>query len=257
MGLGMFTRMAVPKTIYSMWLQGKEQAPDLVQLNFERWAALNPQYRLEVLERSHVASLLQDSVFPTIALPPQALSDVVRARLLLTRGGIWVDASLFPVKRLDDWLPDVLTSAGFFAFERPGSDRPLSSWFLAATPDHFIFRQWWSEIAKFWSRPRRLIEGIPLNPVASVAPETAAQTDEFPYFWFHYLFQYLLDTSPEVAALWEHCFKFPAERPAKLQSLFGNNDAPSNTQIIEAASSAPVQKLNWRTTYPLDIFSLL
>ena len=62
-------------------------------------------------------------------------------------GGVWVDASVVPVKPLSQWLGDALTEAGFFAFERPGPDRPISSWFLAATPRNLIFREWWKRSA--------------------------------------------------------------------------------------------------------------
>ena len=33
-----------PKIIYILWLQGRENAPELVRINFERWAWLNSYY---------------------------------------------------------------------------------------------------------------------------------------------------------------------------------------------------------------------
>ena len=249
--------IGVPKVIYSLWLQGKEEAPDLVRLNFERWARLNPHYRLKILDRNDVEPLLKGVALPIANMTPQALANVVRTRLLLDKGGIWVDASLFPVKPLDDWLPDMLTEAGFFAFERPGPDRPISNWFLVATAENQILREWWKEIKRFWSKPRQLVNGIPNDPVACVSPEGAAATDKFPYFWHHYLFQYLLENRPEVAALWNDCIKFSADFPHRLQFLFMNNNHPVEAEIRQAADAAPVQKLNWRASYPLDVVASL
>ena len=36
----MISATGMPKTIYSVWLQGLEAAPDLVRFNFGRWVAL-------------------------------------------------------------------------------------------------------------------------------------------------------------------------------------------------------------------------
>jgi hypothetical protein len=116
----------LPKNIYTLWLQGMESAPELIRLNFGRWARMNPCYQLEILDRKGVDDLLQDFPLGIDRLTPQALSDVVRARLLSTRGSIWVDASVMPTSPLDVWLPSLMTSSGFFAFEKPGPDRPPS-----------------------------------------------------------------------------------------------------------------------------------
>jgi len=245
----------VPKTIYSLWLQGREAAPDLVRFNFERWEALNPDYRLKVLDRHGVLDLFEGVDLPIRDLPTQALSDVVRARLLCDDGGVWVDASVVPLKPLSQWLDDALTEAGFFAFERPGPDRPISSWFLAATPQNLIFRAWWKQIERFWSKPRRLIQGIPADPVASVSPNGATEDDQFPYFWFHYLFQYLLESDMEFAETWNKCARMAAGPPHRLQALFANTPRPSVADIRSAASAAPMQKLTWRVSYPLDVLT--
>jgi mannosyltransferase OCH1-like enzyme len=112
---------STPRIIYSLWLQGEKEAPDVCRLCFDRWAALNPDYELRILDFNDVRRLLGDSSIPFYSMRPQAaLSNVTRARLLLRRGGIWVDSTLFPLQPLDEWLPETLQNTGFFAFERPG-----------------------------------------------------------------------------------------------------------------------------------------
>jgi hypothetical protein len=180
-----------------------------------------------------------------------------RTRLLLEGGGVRVDASLFPVRPFDDWLGEALTESGFFAFERPGPDRPISSWFLVAAPRNPIFQAWWTELCRFWARPRRLVPGTPADPAACVSPAQAAESDETPYFWFHYLFQYLLETDPEFAARWNRCAKYPADDPHRLRFLFRDDPAPSESAITAALRSAPVHKLDWRATYPLELLEAL
>ena len=246
----------VPKIIWSLWLQGRDAAPGLVHLCLDRWAALNPSYRLEVLDRNRVALLLDGE--PGIdLLPPQALSDIARARLLRDHGGIWVDASLFPIRPLDEWLPEILTESGFFAFERPKPDRLIASWFLVSTRQNAVLRAWWKEIERYWATPRQPVPGIPADPVASVAPEGSATTNTYPYFWFHYLFELIVRTDPEAAAVWSNRIGISADLPHRLQFLFVNKPLPSEAEIVSAANAAPVQKLNWRSIYPLETLNSL
>lgn len=245
---------SVPRVIYSAWLQGVAQAPAIVQLCLARWARLNPDHEMRVLDAQAAAALLEPYNIPPV--PAQALSDILRAKLLLEQGGVWVDATLFPVAPLNAWLPGLVAGAEFFAFSRPGADRPISSWFMAVTPGHVIMRRLWAEILRFWARPRTLAHYngglIPPHPAASVAPGGGA---EYPYFWLHYLFQYLLDTDPEFAAAWALCPQISAGPPHHLQGACANN-APRDI-VLAAASSAPVQKLNWRGAYPLELLAAL
>lgn len=251
----MTTAAGMPKTIYSVWLQGLEVAPDLVRFNFERWVALNPDYQLKVLDSSDVLELFAGSDLPLREMPPQTVADVARLRLLCENGGVWVDLTVLPVEALSQWLDDALAKGGFFAFERPGSDRPISNWFLAATPQHLILREWWKQVERFWSKPRRLIRGIPDDPIGSVSPNGSADSDWYPYFWSHYLFDYLLESHAEFAETWSRCAKSSAHSPRQLQPFFAKTPNPSPADIRSVAGRAPMQKLNWRRIYPLDLLA--
>lgn len=248
---------SVPRVIYSAWLQGAAQAPAVVQLCFERWARLNPDYQLRVLEASDAAALLAAHGFPPV--PAQALADILRVKILHEHGGLWVDATLYPVVPLDGWLPGQMGGGEFFAFARPGPDRPIASWFLAAAPGHVLLQKLWREVLGFWTKPRQQAHYngglIPPDPAASVAPESGGAGDFYPYFWLHYLFQYLLDTDAEFAAAWALCPQLSAGPPHALQAIC--NGAVSVETFIAAARAAPVQKLNWRINYPLDILARL
>jgi capsular polysaccharide synthesis protein len=246
-----------PKTIYSLWLQGRDRAPEIVECNFELWSRLNPGYRLQVLDSSDVERLLAGFPIPLELLTPQALSDVVRARILHESGGIWTDASVLPVRPLDDWLPDLTSTGGLFAFRCPAPDRLLSSWFLASSANQPVMELWWGEIERFWSIPRQraTFEGtaIPENPVASVSPEVSAESDFCPYFWFHYLFEYVVTTNEGARRLWDRCPEASAVPAHELQQLFSINPRPKRAEVLSVARRAPVHKLNWRHPYPMDL----
>jgi Capsular polysaccharide synthesis protein len=242
-----------PRIIYSLWLQGIDQAPPLVRLNFERWRQLNPGYSLEILDEAAVRQMLGHLPLRLEAMAPQALSDVVRAWLLSRHGGIWVDASVFPLAPLDEWLPAHMTQSGFFAFERPGPDRPISSWFLAATADNRMMTRWWEKVADYWSVPRELRRGKPHDPVAAVT----TWPDSYPYFWFHYLFRLLLETEDGFAEAWAKCAKVPAIPATELHTRLAKEPQPGPEELARLAALAPVQKLKWRAAYPLAILATL
>lgn len=250
----------IPKRIYFLWLQGLAAAPELIRICHRKWAALNPDYEVVLLDGHDVERLLAETALPFRSIPVQALSDIVRARLLLDHGGVWVDATVMPVAPLTPWLDEMAGTQGFFALERPGPDRPISSWFLAASQNNPMMRWWWPEIERFWSRPRRLVAypgGVPPDPVAEVSPEAGGQGDTYPYFWFHYLFRYLVETRPEATEFWSRCVHRSALPACQLQFLFDENSTPTLFEIIEKVSGAPIHKLNWRAPYPLDLFAAI
>ena len=258
---------ALPKNIYSLWLQGIGNAPEIVRAGLARWAALNPDHELRIFAMEDIGGILAGSGIDPRLLSPQALSDVLRARILLTDGGIWVDASVFPVRPLKDWLPKFIRGSGFFAFDKPAPDRPLSSWFMAAAPGHPILDKWWPEIIRYWSKPRTLARytdrsvpdpgQLPPDPVWEVAPEGGAQSDSYPYFWFHYLFGYLLAGDQKFAAEWALCTKRSATPPHRMLHLFGLDGRPAPAQIAEAMRAAPLHKLTWRRDYPIELFETI
>jgi hypothetical protein len=259
--------IATPKTIYSLWLQGIDQAPEIVRVGLARWAALNPDYELRVFDKKDAGELLAGTGIDPHHLSPQALSDVLRARILLSRGGVWVDASVYPVRPLRDWLPKFIRSSGFFAFDKPAPDRPLSSWFMAATSGHPLLEKWWREIVRYWSKPRAVAKyidpsipdpgQIPSDPIWEVAPEDGATSDTCPYFWFHYLFAYLLQRDRDFAAEWARCTKRSATPAHRMLHLFGFDGHPAPADIAEAMRAAPLHKLTWRRDYPIELLDTI
>lgn len=88
-----------------LWLQGEQSAPELIRLNFRRWASLNPGHELRILNGDDADRLLAGFTLTSHQMTMQAWSNVVRTKLLLDHGGVWADATLFPTEPLDAWLP--------------------------------------------------------------------------------------------------------------------------------------------------------
>jgi hypothetical protein len=243
-----------------LWLDTEAKAPPVCQLAFERWRQLNPDWTLRVLDHRDLPELLADYPEFVRRLPAAAISDIVRIELLAEIGGIWIDATVLPACPLADWLPDVMQT-GFFAFDRPGADRPLSSWFLAAQPGHPIILKWREEVRRYWTRPRQLLmdprEGRPVvpNPDDWVNPEAAPEMAQYPYFWFHYLFGYLAGTDPEFSSQWAQCPKLSAQPPHQLQKMLKNGGGDAEAMWTSFLEAAPLQKLKWDLPLPEDFVS--
>ena len=119
-----------------------------------------------------------------------------------------------------------------------------------------MMRKWWAEVVRFWSKPRSVRVYIPENPVWEVAPNGGTSKDEYPYHWFHYLFGYLLETDADFAMQWDRCSKVSALLPHRLHDICADN-RPEYAAVLEAACAAPVHKLDWRRTSPLDSIETL
>lgn len=249
----------VPRRIYAFWGQGPEKAPDVVQLNLERWRSLNPDYELTILDKPAADALLTTTTIPAeviASLPFAAYSDVLRAHLLRTGGGVWIDASIYPVRPLSQWLPKV-TGPGFFGFRGPKLDRPIASWLLASTPGHPIITTWWDLVADYWDRPRTFpahkhaVRDV--DPVTRVAPE--GRGDAAPYFWFHYLFAYGLRVDPAFAREWGKVREVWPGQCFRVWKAVRWNRWNNPQRLATLTAAAPVQKLalDIAEAYPVDV----
>lgn len=248
-----------------LWLQGEDNAPPLVKACIESWRKHNPSWQVRVLVQEDVDALWTDDQERLIAkkMPPAALSDFVRTKLLLMRGGVWCDATLACMKPLDNWLPAFMKQ-GFFAFSRPSRDKPLSSWFLAARPNQYILKRWLDITISIWSQPSvKSIDGVEhLNRLAGridrdgrVWRKAAFWKDieNLPYNWFHYSFDYLLQHDKRCAQIWEVVPRCSANLPHMVQEdkmLFDNNWGQADFESWTENNMAPLFKLNWRTMKP-------
>lgn len=185
----------LPKIIWTLWFQGFENAPLLVKKCMATWEKHNPNWTIRYLTNENLSQYMDiEALIPGYKnkeIPPESLSDVIRLTLLLKHGGVWVDSTLYCNEPLDKWLPQKMAESNFFAFSNPGPDRLLSTWFLAATPNHLIVQKWHQGSLDYWSiRDKR-----------------------HTYFWCHYTFGDLYNTNEEFKLLWDKTPKLSADKP--------------------------------------------
>lgn len=251
----------LPKKIWFLWLQGLENAPLLVRKCYESWVRHNPGWEIILLNEGNI-----NSYMPPVqtVVTSQALSDILRINLLAKHGGVWVDATCFCMRPLDEWLFDNLSS-GFFAFERPGPDRMLSSWFIAAEKYNYIASTYCNKVNLYWadnpemkfiedSRWRKLNRWLELwNRKVWFTDLTTKILKMHPYFWFHYLFEQIYLHDEHFKEIWDDTPKISADIPHTL--LFAGIYNPLTTEIKAHIDNkvAPVYKLSWKEQPPVDL----
>jgi hypothetical protein len=210
-----------------LWLDGWDQAPEVVTACVRTWRRCNPGWELRLLAASDLPALIGDDAgMRAVAgkqLPPEALSDVVRMALLLRYGGVWADATTYCLRPLDDWLAPRLTS-GFFAFTNFTPDRMIASWFLAAEAGNRLLEIWQGYVVAYWRRRER----------------------RHTYFWFHgALFSRAYRQNREFRAIWKATPTLSSRGPSELTNQLGAPVAASQREAINL-SGVPLLKLRYR-----------
>ena len=253
----------LPRKVWMYWQQGEQNAPLLVKKCLESWRSLNPGWDVELLDKARVEELVDLSEFEErddIGL--QALSDILRVKLLTQYGGVWADASLFCIKPLDEWLHNYLQD-NFFAFACKRRDRVMTTWFLAGTQDSTILSAWTDTIYRYWRNNKFKKQSYWTRQIHHKLMSLRKRHWISNDFWFSsfvtkflrvypypvnmYLFEKTLGTNPELRTEWFNRLALYDEPAEFLQNRLGMNaqlDESSKKFLDESLS--PVHKLNWR-----------
>lgn len=249
------------KIVWFCWLQGIDNAPYLVKKSLESWVKRNPSWKVEVIDEQKVSELTSldfcDGNLSRLSFT--ARSDLIRLDLLATYGGVWVDSTCVCQRPLEDWLPQLLT-AGFFAFSRPGRDRLISTWFLAAEAGNPLVANFFQALFRYWSdhkfrndRHRIIVEGLTLllRPSRLTArlwlmPLIQDWLGFSPYYAPHYIFDRMIRKDTEMQRVFRSMPQLSADGPHGIET-FGmlSPISPGLRQEIDRRE-VPVYKLNRR-----------
>ena len=188
-------------------------------------------------------------------------SDLLRTQLLIEHGGVWMDPTVYCARPLDDWLPKQM-AGGVFFFQKPGRDRLISNWFIAAEPDHLLLRKLMARLCDFWektgsesrfplpsalqshlirvlARHHRLSRWRVRSPWRRLFSEPA-------YMVYHYLLCDLVLTDAEAKAIWQQVPELSAVPPHRLQRLGLTNTVTTEGERLLAGAESPLFKLTWK-----------
>jgi hypothetical protein len=219
---------ALPRRLWLYWEQGWEKAPELVRLCRRSWERHHPGWQIACLDGESAAALVPRALWePRPGMRANHKANLLRLQLLARRGGVWADATAFCALPIEAWLPP-LTQSGFFAFARPGRDRLLSTWLIAATPHHPLAEKWLAACLRYWRLTTKA---------------------DF-YFWLPYLFADLCRRDPEARALWAAVPRVSADPSHEVQRHAADVGETARIEALLAAGTVPVHKLDWRLLMP-------
>lgn len=221
------------KTIYILWFQSFENAPELVKRCVNSWKHYNPDWNTVLIDNNNLPEYVNlNNYIVDIAnkyISRNHLADIIRSILLNTYGGIWVDATTFCNKPLNEWLPNYINE-GFFAFDKPGPDRLISSWFIYSDKNNYIINKWCNETLKYFT----------------------VNEKEHPYFIYHYLFGNLYNSDNTFKQIWDKVPKLSANGlgPHYLQEKGMFKKLSTQNKLNIDNKVTPLYKLTYKCNFP-------
>jgi hypothetical protein len=251
--------------IWTYWHQGLVNAPFVVKQCTERLRHLHPSWDVRLLDKENVydfADTVDIKSEKWDKLKIQHRSDLLRTQFLIKYGGVWLDPTVFCLQTLDSWLPDNMDN-GLFLFNRPGNDRIIANWFIAAEKDNYLLIRLYESLIEYWNnnefrnlvdnnnqlarKAHRWIDGR--NLMLSQVWLTSFFTKTlriYPYMIYHYMFYYLVRTDSRCRAIYEAMPKVSADGPHYLLRKGLLNPLDDNSKKFIDHKSQPVQKLKWK-----------
>lgn len=153
----------VPKIVWLSWLQGINNAPEIVKvcLASQRKHLSDYDFRIVDLDNYHEWVDLPEYVilkYRKGSIPPASFSDLLRLSLLKKYGGVWMDASVYCSgfgndKLRERWDRIMKCELTVFRYFKHGCKNPcgLSTWFFAAVPNHIVISSVLDMLLDYWN----------------------------------------------------------------------------------------------------------
>jgi len=250
----------VPKKIWMLWFQGLDNAPHVVKECYASWKNLNPDWQVIFLDDTNLHEYvdMEDISKGGGVLQKQTLADIIRINLLAKYGGVWVDATCYCCRPLDDWLEEHAGS-GFFAFDAPAKSRMMGNWFMASSRDCYLTLRLCEEVNRYWLVNQELSRRPKVAKFLKRLLNTNTYTTKFwfsypvrrilkiyPYMWFQFLFAHLFHRDRKFRRIWEKTPKFSADLPHRLQNFGLLKPVTEDLKREIASGKSPLYKLTWK-----------
>lgn len=252
------------RSLFTYWHQGFENAPPIVRACLQVARKHHPDWSIHALDAETVGDWIDPFPIPERRWRQLGLahrSDLIRTQLLIRYGGVWADPTVWFSRPLDGWLPEKM-SAGLFLFQRPGRDRAISNWFIAAEPNNRLLVVLYEKLCSYWSENEFGNFDRPMGGGARFLHRVLQRNQDlsrlwltkpvirlfrtFPYMIYHYAFYDLVRSDPECTRIWKRMAPVSADGPHKL--LRAGLLAPATDRVIGIIDSRQeaLFKLTWK-----------
>lgn len=120
------------RKIYSLWLQGEENAPDIVRKCLAKLRVVAGDHDVVVLDESMLdycdVEIIFKSLYGDGIITKTHYSDIIRLWLLKNYGGLWVDSTVLLRN-----LPEAVFTNDFYSIHRKRNEKLNGEYFNAST----------------------------------------------------------------------------------------------------------------------------
>jgi len=221
------------KYVWTCWLQGEDNAPELVKKCFGSMKQYMPsgfEMVVVTLDNLNQYLTLPDFVvkkYKAKIISNPHFSDIIRLSLLKKYGGFWIDATCL----LTSPLPSKIYNSDFFIYRSFGkfSKTFINNCFIYSKPYNPIIVKWLAAVEKYWAAEKFTLE----------------------YFLHHYLFIALLEHDNNFKRLFDSCSLVETDENMHIIFRFAEKNGPDVTEYIykTACEKSFIHKL----TYKFDI----
>lgn len=145
-----------PKVVWWCWLQGEENAPEIVKACLNSLRKNLPQeYEIRVVDETNWRQWvsLPDYIVAKRRkgqIPPALFSDLLRLELLIKYGGTWIDSTVLCIG--EDGYRLLEADLFFFQYTAPGNPKfgGISNWFISAHSNHKVLMTMRDILMAYW-----------------------------------------------------------------------------------------------------------
>ncbi len=211
----------IPKIIWVCWLQGFENAPELILNCIKSIKNHSKEYAVKVITNENIKDFVD---IPNYIYEKKArgfisnthFSDILRVFLLSKHGGVWVDATVF----LTSDLTKEITSSSFFCLHTKNIMNIKNvNWVMASSEDNTLTNAIKALLLEYWKHEKSAIH----------------------YFIFQIFFDLMVENNQHLKSLWQ------------LVPVLCDHDY-YNLPFSEGLTKKNIMhKLNHRTTYTNEL----
>ena len=220
------------KIIWTCWLQGEENAPELVKKCIASMRQYANGYEVIVLDKMNISHYVKmpeyiNRKYEKGIIPHAHYSDMVRLALLQEHGGIWIDSTIL----LTGKLPDYITKADLFVFRTwPQGHSCIYNPFFVSCPGHPLLKSVLNLLYTYWEHEDRLVS----------------------YSIFHLMFTTAINATPQNRELWDGV---PVVDGIQMFYIMPQLGKPYSEQAYQLATQlSSIHKLTYKfEQYGIDI----
>lgn len=224
--------VSAPKKIWFCWLQGLENAPDLVKACYQSLQKHLVGYEINVITSQNLGEYVElpDYIitkWKNKSISNAHFSDVIRIALLAKWGGTWIDSTVLCTGK----MPSYIENSNFFVFSneyRNDLSSKISNWFIHAIPNHPIIVKTRDLLYKYWKQNDKICHYFLFHMIMTIIIENNEElVNDMPFvsninphvLQFKYLFNSPNDSERELikqfSAFHKLSYKFDKELTCK------------------------------------------